>query len=124
MPFEKCRLAGSAAAALNPATPTGTGRLIEPRLAYNLRKSRAAAFLNRRPSIGAPGVAAASSCLSQAAVLRLADFFTVFLTVFLAAFLFAAFWALRYASTFLAEWPAAATAAFSLAGVILNFFDQ
>ena len=51
-------------------------------------------------------------------------FLAVFFAVFLAFFFFAAFWAIRYASTFFEEWPAAATAAFSLAGVILNFFDQ
>ncbi|MET4798317.1 hypothetical protein ABIA96_000876 [Bradyrhizobium sp. LB11.1] len=53
----------------------------------------------------------------------MAVFFAGFLAAFFFAF-FAAFWAIRYASTFLDEWPAAATAAFSLAGVILNFFDQ
>lgn len=38
---------------------------------------------------------------------------------FLAGFFFA-----RYAPTFFDEWPAAFTAAFSFAGVTLNFFDQ
>jgi hypothetical protein len=55
--------------------------------------------------------------------LRLAAFF--FLGApFLAAVFFGAFFLARYSPTFFDECPAAATAAFNLAGVTLNFFDQ
>jgi hypothetical protein len=47
--------------------------------------------------------------LREADVFLLAAFLTVFLALFFFFFFFAAFRTVRYASTFLDEWPAAAT---------------